>query len=127
MWDLYRHCQTSSDVDSVLIAARELRQSADIHVMPTADLPANLDRFVSRQPVRTTVDPKAMAASCTLQAARTSLNAGREHEAEQLLHSVVASYPESEYTFYVEQAKLWIEELSRPGRENSALHPISNL
>jgi hypothetical protein len=127
MWDLYRHCQTSSDVESVLTAARELRQSADTQLVPVGELPANLDRFVSRQPVRTTVDPKAMAASCTLQAARTSLNAGREREAEQLLHSVVASYPETEYTFYVEQAKLWIEELRRPGSENSDLRPISNL
>jgi hypothetical protein len=55
------------------------------------------------------------------------LNAGREREAEQLLHSVVASYPETEYTFYVEQAKLWIEELRRPPSENSDLRPISNL
>ena len=127
MWDLYRHCQSSSDVETVLSAARQLRQSADTHVVPAADLPKSLDRFVTKQPVRTTVDPKAMAASCTLQAARTSLSAGREREAEQLLHAVVASYPESDYTFYVEQAKFWIEELHRPGSDNPSLHPISNL
>ncbi|HVG01450.1 MAG TPA: hypothetical protein VM842_01105, partial [Nitrospira sp.] len=111
MWDLYRHCQSSADVETVLTAAKQLQQSADSHVAPTPEVPKTLDRFVTKQPVRTTVDPKALAASCTLQAARTSLSAGRGQEAEQLLHAVVSSYPESEYTFYVAQAKVWIEEL----------------
>src|SRR5688572_776059 len=78
MWELYRHCQSSGDVESVLSAAKQLQQSADTHVVPPPDVPKSLDRFVTKQPVRTTVDPKALAASCTLQAARTSLNAGRD-------------------------------------------------
>ena len=126
MWELYRHCQSSGDVESVLSAAKQLQQSADTHVVPAPDVPKSLDRFVTKQPVRTTVDPKALAASCTLQAARTSLNAGRDQEAEQLLHAVVSSYPESDYTFYVAQAKVWIEELHGPGTLDSVVHPIAN-
>ena len=125
MWELYRHCQSSGDVETVLSAAKQLLQSADTHVVPAPDVPKSLDRFVTRQPVRTTVDPKALAASCTLQAARTSLSAGREQEAEQLLYAVVLSYPESDYTFYVAQAKVWIEELHRPGAGGPVIHPIS--
>jgi hypothetical protein len=125
MWELYRHCQTSGDVETVLSAAKQLQQSADTHVAPAPDVPKSLDRFVTKQPVRTTVDPKALAASCTLQAARTSLSAGREQEAEQLLYAVVSSYPESDYTFYVAQAKVWIEELHRPGSSDAVIHPIS--
>lgn len=125
LWELYRHCQTSPDVETVLSAAKQLRQSADVSLNPSSDLLKSLDRFVMRQPVRTTVDPKAMAASCTLQAARTSVIAGREQEAEQLLYSVVAGYPETDYTFYVAQAKVWIEELQRPGPMSPAIHPIS--
>ncbi len=125
MWELYRHCQSSGDVETVLSAAKQLQQSADTHVVPAPDVPKSLDRFVTKQPVRTTVDPKALAASCTLQAARTSLSAGREQEAEQLLYAVVLSYPESDYTFYVAQAKVWIEELHRPGASESVIHPIS--
>ena len=125
MWELYRHCQSSGDVETVLSAAKQLQQSADTHEVPAPDVPKTLDRFVTRQPVRTTVDPKALAASCTLQAARTSLSAGRGHEAEQLLYAVVLSYPESDYTFYVAQAKVWIEELHRPGTPDAAIHPIS--
>ena len=53
--------------------------------------------------------------------------AGRDQEAEQLLHAVVSSYPESDYTFYVAQAKVWIEELLHgPGTLNSVVHPIAN-
>jgi uncharacterized protein YceK len=126
MWELYRHCQASGDVETVLSAAKQLQQSADTHAVPTLDLPMTLDRFVTKQPVRTTVDPKALAASCTLQAARTSLSAGREQEAEQLLHAVVVSYPESDYTFYVAQAKVWIEELRRPDSFGPVIHPISS-
>jgi hypothetical protein len=125
MWELYRHCQSSGDVETVLSAAKELQQSADTHVVPAPDVPKSLDRFVTKQPVRTTVDPKALAASCTLQAARTSLSAGREQEAEQLLYAVVLSYPESDYTFYVAQAKVWIAELHRPGAGEPVIHPIS--
>jgi hypothetical protein len=109
-----------------LSAAKQLQQSADTDVGQTTDLPKSLDRFVTKQPVRTTVDPKALAASCTLQAARTSLSAGREEEAEQLLHAVVVSYPEDDYTFYVAQAKVWIEELHPPGTSSPGAHPISN-
>jgi len=125
MWELYRHCQSSGDVETVLSAAKQLQQSADTHVVPAPDVPKSLDRFVTKQPVRTTVDPKALAASCTLQAARTSLSAGREQEAEQLLYAVVLSYPESDYTFYVAQAKVWIEELHRPDTVDPVIHPIS--
>lgn len=125
MWELYRHCQSSGDVETVLSAAKQLQQSADTHVVPAPDVPKSLDRFVTKQPVRTTVDPKALAASCTLQAARTSLSAGREQEAEQLLYAVVLSYPESDYTFYVAQAKVWIEEMHRPGAGGPVIHPIS--
>lgn len=125
MWELYRHCQSSGDVETVLSAARQLQQSADTHVVSASEVPKSLDRFVTKQPVRTTVDPKALAASCTLQAARTSLSAGREKEAEQLLHAVVSSYPESDYTFYVAKAKVWIEELHRPGTIDRVIHPIS--
>ena len=126
MWDLYRHCQSSGDVESVLTAAKQLQQSADSHVEPTSEVPKSLDRFVTKQPVRTTVDPKALAASCTLQAAQTSLRAGRGQEAEQLLHAVVSSYPESEYTFYVARAKVWIEELHGQRGPDAVIHPISN-
>lgn len=125
MWELYRHCQSSGDVETVLSAAKQLQQSADTHAVPAPDVPKSLDRFVTKQPVRTTIDPKALAASCTLQAARTSLSAGREQEAEQLLHAVVHSYPESDYTFYVAQAKVWIEELHRPGTPDAVIHPIA--
>ncbi len=80
MWELYRHCQSSGDVETVLSAAKQLQQSADTHVVP---------------------------------------------EAEQLLYAVVLSYPESDYTFYVAQAKVWIEELHRPGTPDALIHPIS--
>lgn len=38
MWELYRHCQTSGDVETVLSAAKQLQQSADTHVVPAPDV-----------------------------------------------------------------------------------------
>jgi TolA-binding protein len=111
LWELYRDCRGSRDVEAALAAARQLRQSADRQAVPATELPAGLDGFVRKQPVRTTVDPKAMAASCTLQAARASMDAGRHEEAHQLLHAVVRNYPESEYAFYVERARVWMKDL----------------
>ena len=111
LWELYRDCQGSRDVETTLSAAKELRQSADRQIISASDLPAGLDGFVRKQPVRTTVDPKAMAASCTLQAARASMDAGRHEEAKQLLYSVMRNYQEAEYAFYVERAKIWMRDL----------------
>lgn len=121
LWDLYRDCRGSRDVEKTLSAARELRQSADLHLAPTTELPG-LDGLVSKPPVRTTVDPKAMAASCTLQAARASMEAGRHEEAQQLLHAVMRNYPESEYAFYVDRAKGWMRDLPAA---DSAVEPTS--
>jgi hypothetical protein len=127
LWDLYRDCQKHGDMEITLSAAQRLRQSADTHAVPTTDLPGGLDRLVRKQPVRTTVDPKAMAASCTLQAARASLDAGRHKEAEQLLHSLVRSYPETEYVFYVEQAKLWMRDIPQASDVDPNHHMNSSL
>lgn len=125
LWELYRDCQKSSDVETALSTAKELRQSADMHVVPAADLPGGLDAFIRKQPVRTTVDPKAMAASCTLQAARASIDAGRHIEARQLLQAVMRNYPEPDYVFYVDQARVWMRDLpADPGHD---AHSVSAL
>ena len=126
LWELYRNCQGSRDVEGALSAARQLRQSADLQVVPATELPAGLDGFVGKQPVRTTVDPKAMAASCTLQAARASMEAGRHEEAHQLLHAVLRNYPESEYAFYVERARMWMKDLPA-GDPSVELPSVSDL
>ena len=126
LWELYRDCRQSGNVETALSAARQLRQSADMQVVPASDLPGGLDGFVMKQPVRTTVDPKAMAASCTLQAAKVSLDAGRQQEAQQLLHAVMRNYPESEYAFYVQRAKDWMRDLP-PGTFDREQPSISEL
>lgn len=126
LWQLYRDCRGSRDVERALSAAKELRQSADLQITPASDLPAGLDGFVRKQPVRTTVDPKAMAASCTLQAARASMDAGRHEEAQQLLYAVMRNYPESDYAFYVERARVWMKDLSG-GDRGVELPSISDL
>jgi hypothetical protein len=123
LWELYRNCRGSGDLETALSAARQLRQSAALQVMPVTDLPPGLDGFVTKQPVRTTVDPKAMAASCTLQAARASMDAGRHEEAQQLLYAVMRNYPEAEYAFYVERAKMWMRDL--PGGADLTSEPTS--
>ena len=125
LWELYRDCQKSRDVETALSTAKELRQSADMHVVPASDLPGGLDAFIRKQPVRTTVDPKAMAASCTLQAARASIDAGRHVEARQLLQAVMTNYPEPDYVFYVEQAKVWMRDLPADSRLDP--HSVSAL
>ncbi len=124
LWELYRDCRQSHDVEAALSAARQLRQSADMQVVPALDLPGGLDGFVRKQPIRTTVDPKAMAASCTLQAAKACLDAGRSEEAQQLLQAVMRNYPESEYAFYVEQAKDWMRDL--PSESLNPEQPFSS-
>lgn len=109
LWTTYSECQSSTDLEAMRAAARQLRQAATTpkrsngFVLP---LPKLIARLVSTPPTRLAVDPKAMAAACTLYTGNAALEAGRNDVAAQMFWSVIDGHPQAEYAYYVEQARL---------------------
>ncbi len=54
------------------------------------------------------------------------MDAGRHEEAQQLLYAVMRNYPESDYAFYVERARIWMKDLSG-GDRGVELPSVSDL
>ncbi|OLB56384.1 MAG: hypothetical protein E6K58_00735 [Nitrospirae bacterium] len=109
LWTTYSECRSSTDLGATRTAARQLNQAVATpasnkdFVLP---LPKQIERLVSKPPTRLAVDPKAMAAACTLHAGHTALNAGRNDVAAEMFRSVMDGHPQIEYAYYVEQARL---------------------
>ena len=109
LWTTYSECRSTADLDAMRAAARQLRQAATTpksnngFVLP---LPKPIARLVSTPPTRLAVDPKAMAAACTLYTGNAALDAGRNDVAVEMFWSVIDGHPQAEYAYYVEQARL---------------------
>ena len=109
LWTTYSECRSSTDLDAMRVAVRQLSQAASTpasgkgFVIP---LPKPIERLVSKPPTRLAVDPKAMAASCTLHTGHAALEAGRIDVAADMFLSVIDGHPQAEYAYYVEQARL---------------------
>ena len=60
---------------------------------------------MANQPLRTSVDPQALGASCTIRAAGVLAEAARITEARALYQRVLERYSKREWAYYVDQAK----------------------
>jgi hypothetical protein len=114
LWNTYTHCQSSTDLEQLQHAASVLREAAqksldrETFVLP---LPGKLDRFVATPSARLAVDVKAMSAACSLRTAQAAIEDQRIDIARDLLHSILAYHPQSDYAFYSVQAKAILSEL----------------
>jgi len=114
LWSTYTHCQSSTDLEQLHHDASVLREAAqrsldrDAFVLP---LPGKLDRFVATPSARLAVDVKAMSAACSLLAGQAAIEAQQLDIARELLHSILAYHPQSDYAFYSTQAKAILSEL----------------
>ena len=110
LWGIYTHCRAGSDPETIRQDAHRLSQAPMGDQSPPALLPDSLRRLVSRPPLRLSVDPRAMAASCALHAGQTALAAGRSDLAGDMFHQIIRNYPEAEYAYYVDQARDGLSE-----------------
>ena len=67
-------------------------------------IPEFLVNLTSKPISRLAIDPKSLAASCTLHAGQVALKQGKPESAYQLFSSIVAKYHEPSYSYYVKQA-----------------------
>ena len=115
LWGTFSQCQSSTDLDAMRGIVKQLNHAANIptsgreFVLP---LPERFKRLVSTPTPRLAVDPIAMATACTLYTGQVALNAGRNDVAADMFLSVIQRHHESDYRYYVDQARLGLAQLS---------------
>ena len=114
LWDAYNDCRAGSN-------PHEMQRN--LKILQTAPKPISLDdspipipqfikKLSSTRSSRLAVDPRAMAASCSIHMAETSRQAADWTTSLRTYQSIVENFPEPQYAFYVSEASRAIEEFS---------------
>ena len=114
IWDAYNHCMAGSDIQEM---------HANLYTLGSAPRPISLDdspipvpkflkKLSSVRSSRLAVDPRAMAASCSIHLAEVAQHSADWHTALHTFQSIIKNYPEPQYSFYVTKANQAIEQFS---------------
>lgn len=116
VWDAYRHCQAGTDVDTMRADMNQLSRVASAqesaHNLPLS-LPDFMKRVLAKPTSRLAADPNAMAAACALSAGQAALRVERMNVAREMFRTVLQNHPQPEYAYYVDQARIGMEEVAR--------------
>ena len=115
MWNRYTHCRSRIDAPQMWQDAQQLNRT--VRLMDRTSraarlLPDSIEQTLADPPSRVAVDPKAMAAACTLLAAQAAQNAGHSRFAGEMFSFVVANFADSRYAYYREQAQLGLDRIT---------------
>lgn len=114
LWDAYNYCLSGSNT-------QEMKKSLEVlHSAPKPisldDSPIPVPRFLkklsSTRSSRLAVDPRAMAASCSIHLAELASQSADWDTALRTFQSIVENYPEPQYAFYVSEASRAINKFS---------------
>jgi len=121
LWTLYNDCvvnQNPHQMQEYVAQLSEAPGPITIHHSPIP-LPKFLKNWTSARSSRLSVDPRAMAVSCALQAGQAAWQSGQYLLAQDLLESIIENYPEPEYAYYLSEARTTILQI--PSFRNAAL------
>lgn len=114
LWDAYNDCQAG-------FQTQDMQKNLEIlHAAPTPisldDSPIPIPQFIkkltSSRNSRLAVDPRAMAASCSMHLAEVAYQTHDFDTSLQTWQSIVNEYPEPQYAYYVSEATQAIENFS---------------
>lgn len=116
-WGAYLHCQAGTDdVETMRAEMKQLSRVASAQES-AQNLPFSLPDFVKRVMAKPTsrlaADPNAMAAACALAAGQAALRVERMDVAAEMFRTVLQNHPQPEYAYYVDQARVGMEEVAR--------------
>jgi hypothetical protein len=114
IWEAYNHCIGGYDIP---------KMQASLHVLDSAPKPISLNdspipvpRFLKKLSAvrnsRLAVDPRAMAASCSIHLAEVAQQSADWDTALHTFQSILKYYPEPQYAFYVAKANKAMEQFS---------------
>ncbi len=104
LWESYQQCLTTIDPMTLHQMVEELEQAKIVGSEPPHWMKSWGDH-VTKQPLRTAVDPQALAAACTLRVAAVMAESERIADARALYDRVLARYPDPELAYYADHAK----------------------
>lgn len=113
-WDVYRHCQVGTNVDSMradlkhlLRAAAKQESSSSFPLL----LPDFMQEMMEKPAPRLAADPNAMAAACALSTGQVALIAERMDLATEMFQSVLENHSGSQYAYYADQARMGLHHV----------------
>ena len=132
LWSAYDHCQSGADLDAMRADVKRLEEGSltaqdnglSVTHDPGRPVLRPIERWIASPITRLSVDPKAMAAACTLYTGEAAARVGRTDLAAELFTSVIAHYPQPMYAYYVDQAQRWLGHVTF---WNSGLTGVSHL
>jgi len=115
MWNRYTHCRASSSLNQIWQEAQQLNRAVrlmDQTARAARLLPDTIEQTLADPPPRLAVDPKSMAAACTLLAGRAAQNRGHSDFAAELFSFVLINFAESRYAYHREQAQMGLNQIA---------------
>ena len=114
LWDAYNDCQAEVNPRAMQKHLKILHSapkpiSLDDSPIP---MPKFIKKLTSTRNSRLAVDPRAMAASCSIHLAKASTQTADWETAIRTYQSILEQYPEPQYAFYVSEATKAIEEFT---------------
>jgi hypothetical protein len=104
LWESYQHCLAATDPTELVLIVERFERVVSEGAEPPSWMKA-WGHHVTNQPRRTSVDPQALGAACTIRAAGVMAEAARITEARALYQHVLERYSKREWAYYVDQAK----------------------
>jgi hypothetical protein len=114
IWDAYNHCMGGSDIRQMHANLQVLHSAPKPISLNDSPIPVPsfLKNLSAARSSRLAVDPRAMAASCSIHLAEIAQQSADWHTAIQTFQSILKNYPEPQYAFYVTKANQAIEQFS---------------
>jgi hypothetical protein len=129
LWSTYTHCYGSADIDAIREDEQQLNQAANTFYSAEESNSPEIDKPVPSRPTsRLSVDPAAMAVSCTLHAGQAAQAMGRLNVARDMFQMIVLCFPRSRYQYYRDHALQGLEQLddTRPLNYKPSHHHVGD-
>lgn len=118
----YDHCQSSNDLDTMRIDVLRLQEGAqttasmnnNVKDDPIRPFLRPIERWITPPITRLSADPKALAASCMLYTGHAALTFGRTDVASEMFTAVIQHFPQPQYSYYADQARVLLAQLNEP-------------
>ena len=111
LWERYQQCLVTTDPTELVLIIDQFERVVSEGAEPPSWMKA-WGPHVTNQPLRTSIDPQALGAACTLRAAAVMAEAKHLTDARALYQRVVARYSRRDWAYYVDQANEALVSLS---------------
>lgn len=121
LWERYKQCVVSTSPQELISVIDQFEQARSTGAEPPSWMRA-WGHHVVNQPLRSSVDPEALGAACTLRAAALLVEGDRLAEARALYQRLLSRYSHPSLAYYIDQAKAGLFSLSDARPAVIALH-----